>query len=247
LSNDVRPEVLLWDLACAYMTAKERVIESGYAHEIDWQENISIGCLSEREFLREAGWVVLSSGMREAVIRRKFPEVSRAFLGWESACKIVSHKEACRELALGSFNSPRKIDAIVEIAAHVAEVGFDSVRQRIVDDGIPYITQLPYMGPATSYHFAKNIGLMEAKPDRHLRRVAEAVGYTTPNAMCKDIGDLVGDKISVVDIVIWRYATICADYLQLFSYEGLRKAASAEGGFCWLGPFDHEGSGQEVV
>jgi len=234
LVNEGRTETLLWNLACAYMIAKEKVIERGYAHEIDWQESLSLYDLSESDFLRESAWVILSSGMRETVVRRKFPEISRAFCGWESAWRIVTRKYDCRDSALSYFNSPKKIDSIIEIAAHTAEVGFDCVRQRLWSEGTSYITQFPYMGPATAYHLAKNIGLSVAKPDRHLIRIAEAVGYSTPQSMCEDVADFVGDKIPVVDVVLWRYATICKDYLQLFSDDGMERAASADCGLCWI-------------
>jgi hypothetical protein len=229
-----KPESLLWSLACAYMTAKERVIESGYAHEIDWQANLLFSSLTEHEFLREAAWVILSSGMREAVIRRRFSDISFAFCEWESARQIVERKETCRKSALAHFNNPKKIDSIIEIAVHLVDRGFDDVRRWVWDDGIDYITQFPFMGPATSYHFAKNIGLPVAKPDRHLTRIAKVVGYSSPQSMCQDIAQLIGEKISVVDVVMWRYATLDKNYLQLFSSAGLRTASNGDTGFCWL-------------
>jgi len=232
--NNERPETLLWNLACAYMTAKERVIESGYSHEIDWQDNLEFGSLTEPQFLREAAWVILSCGMREVIIRRMFADVSLAFCEWESAQQIVSQKDICRTSALLHFNSPRKIDSIIKIATHVVDRGFENVRRRVWDDGVDYIAQFPFMGPATSYHFAKNIGLSVAKPDRHLSRIASTVGYSTPHAMCQDIAQFIGDKISVVDIVMWRYATLDKNYLELFSDAGLRNASSGDCGFCRL-------------
>jgi hypothetical protein len=56
-------------LAVLYLTAKERVIEAGFANEIDWQEEVSLEDLDESTFLRESAWVVLSSGFRETVLR----------------------------------------------------------------------------------------------------------------------------------------------------------------------------------
>jgi hypothetical protein len=56
-------------LAVLYLTAKERVIEAGFADEIDWQEEVSLEDLDESTFLRESAWVVLSSGFRETVLR----------------------------------------------------------------------------------------------------------------------------------------------------------------------------------
>ncbi|MDQ2977114.1 MAG: hypothetical protein M3R69_17095 [Acidobacteriota bacterium] len=232
--NDLRPETLLWTLVCGYMTAKEKIIDCGYAHEIDWQENLSFCRLTESEFLREAAWVILSSGMREVIIRRTFADVSRAFCEWESARRIVDRRDVCRKSALARFNSPRKIDSIIHIAAHVVDRGFDNVCQAVLNDGVDYIAQFPFMGPATSYHFAKNIGLSVAKPDRHLSRIAESVGYRSVHSMCRDIAQLIGDKISVVDVVLWRYATLDKNYLQLFSEAGLRNASRGDYGFCWL-------------
>ena len=54
------------------------------------------------------------------------------------------------------------------------------------------------------------------------------------SSMCRDIAQLIGDKISVVDVVLWRYATLDKNYLQLFSEAGLRKASRGDYGFCWL-------------
>lgn len=211
---------LVQGLASAYLTAKQVVIEKGFASEIDWQDGITFDSVTETDLLREAAWVILSSGMREAVVRRKFPAVSAAFFEWESAHKIVAGRAKCRGLALTSFNNPRKIDAIIDVAEHMFKTGVDSVRQAIRDEGVTYIMRLPYMGPATAYHFAKNIGLPAAKPDRHLRRIAQKTGYYTPQLMCSDIAMMLNEKIAVVDLVLWRYATLQRNYLTLFPSPG---------------------------
>ena len=63
---------------------------------------------------------------------------------------------------------------------------------------------------------AKNLGVDTAKPDRHLVRVAEATGYASPASLCEHLARMVGDTVAVVDLVIWRFATISADYLEFF-------------------------------
>jgi endonuclease III len=199
------------------MTAKKVVIDKGYAAEIDWQDSIAFEHITETDFLRESAWVILSSGMREAVIRKKFPRISSAFFEWKSAQDIVRLNYECQEAALRSFNHVKKIEAVIQIARHTHEEGFDSVRNSIKCEGLDYLTQFPYIGPATKYHLAKNIGLPVAKPDRHLLRVAQRVGYDSPHSMCADIAEFVGDKLSVVDLVVWRYATLHKNYLDLFT------------------------------
>lgn len=203
-------------IATAYMIAKEAVIESGYAHEVDWQECVALDNLTERAFLREAAWVILSAGMSETVVRSKFPEVSKAFLYWSSGAAIIRRRAECRRDALVVFANARKVDAILNIASVVSEEGFDRIRGLIRQEGVGFIERLPFMGPATKYHLAKNLGVAVAKPDRHLLRVAECVGYPSPAVLCHDIAEVVGDKVSVVDLVIWRYATLDREYLRLF-------------------------------
>lgn len=217
LNTVVQDNVSLRRLASAYLTAKQTVIEMGYSHEIDWQDSLTFSNIAESDFLRESAWVILSSGMREAVIRKKFPDISLAFFQWESAKKISLHRNRCRVNALCAFNNRRKIDAIIRIAIHVSQKGFCAVKESIQNEGISYVMHLPYMGPATSYHLLKNIGMQVAKPDRHLTRIANALGYHSPHLMSLDIARTIGEKVAVVDLVLWRYATLHTDYLKTFS------------------------------
>ena len=53
-------------------------------------------------------------------------------------------------------------------------------------------------------------------PARALGRVAEAAKFPSPFELCCAIADATGERLSVVDIVIWRYATLDAQYLSLF-------------------------------
>jgi endonuclease III len=198
------------------MAAKEFVINSGFAKEVDWQYNLSFSGITESDFLRETAWVILSAGMRESVVRKKFSAISEAFYEWITAEQITTHKSACKTKAMTIFGNERKIDSIIKIAEIVYQKGFDEVRNSIEFDGVKFIQLLPYMGPATSYHLAKNLGLSVVKPDRHLLRVARRTGYRSPEDLCQAIAKIVGDKVSVIDLVIWRYATLERDYLQHF-------------------------------
>lgn len=195
-------------LAAFYMTAKERVIEAGFADEIDWQADVVFTEWGETTFLKEAAWVVLSSGFRESVIRERFPEFSAAFLHWVAADVIIDHREACRSNALHVFGNVRKIDAILHIVQRVACDGIDAMRQGIYDRGTQFIQELPFMGPVTSCHLAKNLGVNIAKPDRHLTRLTEKTGYGSVEHMCNTIAEIVGDTLPVIDVVFWRFATI---------------------------------------
>jgi hypothetical protein len=74
--------------------------------------------------------------------------------------------------------------------------------------GIDYLQTFDFIGPVTAFHLAKNIGLDVVKPDRHLLRLAAAAGCNHPSELCGAIAEVTGDKVSVINLILWRYATL---------------------------------------
>lgn len=206
-------------LGCAYLEAKRAVVGAGYDWEIEWQRSVRLSDVSERTFLCEAAWVILCSGMRETIIRRYFGRISDAFLRWRSALAIVQERARCRRRALEVFRNSGKIDAILTVAQRVADDSFARVKAALDEVGTEYLRTFPFLGPATSLHLAKSLGLPVAKPDRHLMRIAHLFNYPSAPALCGDIAALVDESVGVVDVVLWRYATLHPDYRQLLASE----------------------------
>ena len=209
------------DVVAAYALAKEVVVQAGYEPEIVWQASVIFDETTETDFLREHAWVTISAGMHEYVVRRHFPAISRAFLDWKSADAIVEHEAECRQSALRYFCNHRKIDSIVRMARIVSSAGIGSFKESNRDNPLETLQSLPFVGPVTCYHLAKNIGLPFAKPDRHLVRLARAVGYSDVQGLCKRISEHVGDSVPVVDIVLWRFSLINSAYCDVFSSAAL--------------------------
>lgn len=204
------------DIKTAYQKAKETVIRAGFREEISWQESVNFDDVTESDFLREHAWVTLSAGMQERVVRNLFQAISSSFYDFESAEIIVENESRCRCLALKYFNNPRKVDAIIFTAHDIFSKGFSAFKESLYLNPLELLQSLPYIGPVTCYHLAKNIGLQVAKPDRHLTRLANHAGYDDVQLFCKDISLQTGDSVPVVDIVLWRYASITGGYLDLF-------------------------------
>jgi len=203
-------------LTSAYVKAKLNVLAGGFGEEILWQRAVRTDDLTESSLLRECAWVILSSGMRECIIRRKFPDITSAFLNWATAGLIHSNRDECIRSALPHFRNLPKITAIAETADIIYVRGFEAVRKEITYDPLGTLRQFPFIGPRTSYHVAKNVGLSVAKPDRHLCRLAELTGYQNPQALCEEIAQYIGDPIAVVDDVLWLFASFNSDYLEAF-------------------------------
>lgn len=188
-----------------YNHARERILSSEFKREYEWQRELDILDVTERTFLREAAWVVINSGFKERTARKHFGNISLAFGDWESALHITSHREICVECGLSAFGNERKINAIADIAEIVFDVGFKKIHNALSIDPISTLSTFPYIGPITVWHLAKNLGCDVAKPDRHIVRLAAIYGYDCVQMFCRDIAHETGEKINVVDIVLWRY------------------------------------------
>jgi hypothetical protein len=191
----------LFERACAYFERNERL-----KAEIDWQRRATPESFNESDLLREAAWVILCGGFRESVVRRKFNYISLCFCDWECSELIITSAPVCRAGALAAIGNARKIDAIVGVARKVNDWGFVRFKSEILCNPIASLRKLPFIGPITVWHLAKNLGFRVAKPDRHLARLSRFLGFADAHELCDVIAQSVCEGINVVDLVLWRYA-----------------------------------------
>ncbi|ABL80609.1 MULTISPECIES: hypothetical protein [unclassified Nocardioides] len=196
------------ELVRIYLKAKREVLDGGFAHEVAWQFETAQSSVTPRQFVSEASWVVLSAGMREAVVRRLFPRLEDACHGFDLE-RMAANKPEVRRHCLDVFGHERKIDAILEIAETVRMLG-DAGLSKALLDLEPFLRSLPYIGPVTWRHLAKNIGVSVAKADRHMVRFAAATGRNDVDRLCSEISDWIGDPVAVVDVVLWRWSVLHA-------------------------------------
>ena len=188
-----------------YARATDYICAAGLDEEVAWQRESDPASVSESTLLREAAWVVLCSGFREAVVRKVFDHISLCFCDWDSATAIVESYPACHLAAQASFRSTAKLSAIVDIARQIDAIGFDVFKDELISDPVTTLRQFSYIGPVTVWHLAKNLGFDATKPDRHLVRIAERFGFRGPEQFCAAIADANGEAVKVIDLVIWRY------------------------------------------
>ena len=188
-----------------YNQAKITVIAAGFSYELDWQRTRCFADFTESDLLRESAWVILCSGFREATVRKAFDLLSLCFCDWESAHEITLNATACRATALAVFRNLRKVDGIIGVARYVDNAGYGTLKEAIVRDPIPELRNFPFIGPVTSWHLAKNLGLEVAKPDRHLARLSFSLGFEDAHHLCASVAAASGDCVKLVDLVFWRY------------------------------------------
>lgn len=191
--------VKFFSRACSY------VQHAGLSSEVAWQREADFTKFTESELLREHAWVVLCSGFRESVVRRVFDHVSLCFCDWESAESIVAAGDVCCLTAASCFANLAKLEGIFSAAKQINDVGFTKFKQSVLADPINQLQTLPFIGPVTSWHLAKNLGLDVAKPDRHLVRVSALLGFRSADHFCRELAAVTGEQAKVVDLIVWRY------------------------------------------
>ncbi len=187
------------DVMLGYLEALGRVSDAGYAHDIDWADGLSRVKPDPLYVLREGAWVIVNSGFRYAVARKLWPRLLEVFHDFE----VDRVTDDCLPAALAVLNHVGKMSAIVKLAAIVCDEGIDRILADAKDP--PKLTRLPWIGKITCWHYAKVLGVDVVKPDVHLVRAAGAARYDTPAALCEAIRDFTGDRLTVVDSVLWRY------------------------------------------
>jgi hypothetical protein len=171
-----------------YRELRRMVEDRGYDHEIEWAESV-VSPPTPEDLWREYSWVVLNSGMRnqvaESIWRRVRPEVESN----GSAHNVFGHQAKAE--AIDRFWNSRatrfgEMEAVIR-----------------ADQLLPWCAALPWVGPTTKWHLAKNLGADVAKPDRWLIRVAAAAGVEVVE-LCARLAAESGDRVATVDLVIWR-------------------------------------------
>lgn len=163
--------------------------ERGYARVIEWSETIAAPNTAE-EFAERSIYVICNSGMKTTV----------------AASIYVRCIEALREhgTSASAFGHAGKVSAIDRIweereSYFAAFLG--------TNDQLGFLRSMPWIGPITSRHLAKNLGADHAKPDVHLQRLARR-NRTTVERLCARLSRQTGYRAATIDTILWR---ACAD------------------------------------
>jgi len=180
-----------------YKYIKQLVIEKGFQSQIDWVQSIPpIEEMSKWYFFREYVWVVLNTGMKTEVIQKTFDTF---WNNGEFNFNIIGHLKK-KESIKKTYN---RLDFYFN--------HFKNSKNKL-----KYLETLPFIGPITKNHLARNLGSLEyAKSDRHLVRIASFFNYPNVQSFCDIISEGSKDKSGVVDLIFWGFAKLHSNYIDL--------------------------------
>lgn len=163
--------------------------QRGYRSMIEWSENLRPPATAE-EFASAAIYVICNSGMKNSVAAPIATRCMAALKSGKSATSVFKH--------------PGKAPAIDAIW-HQRHKLFE--RYRFANGKLEDLAKLPWIGPVTMHHLAKNLGADTAKPDVHLERLARR-DRTTTQGLCRRLARQTGYRVATIDSILWR---ACAD------------------------------------
>lgn len=159
-----------------------------FPEEVEWQNSVKFSKTTPKYFFEQYVWVVLASGFKESIVQKIYDK-------W---------KKNPKDFSTIRHHLKRKA---IESTSRRYRLLFSELRSKKTNyDRVEYLATLPYVGKITKYHLAKNLGIDVAKPDVHLQRLMKRFWFADVQQMCESIRKKTHHRISVIDIVLWRYA-----------------------------------------
>jgi hypothetical protein len=186
-----------------YLDIRDLLFSLGYKEEWEWAQSVAPP-ESADEFAREAIWVICCSGFREQAARVTQEKVLAALAAGRSATQVFPKSGKGR--AIDTLWA-RRNDYFTDFQRLLAR---GATPEEIVDWIVK--AKLPYVGGGIlRYHFAKNLGVSCAKPDRHVARLCGVPEDGSPEdnfqaamTLCRSLSAATGDKVGTVDLILWR-------------------------------------------
>lgn len=170
-----------------YKKIKNLVIDRGYQWEIEMVEKLLENpCRSADHFSHEAIWVICNSGMKNQIAEKIFKKVMTALTDKVKIISVFGHEGKAAAIENIHKNRFKYFDKYLKCT-----------------DRLEFLGSLPFIGPTTKFHLARNLGMDVCKPDRHLLRISKMFNMTHID-LCDKISKESGDKIGVIDVILWR-------------------------------------------
>lgn len=197
-------------LQLVWKTAYDCCQESeGIKEQIEYFRSLYPGWCNDQEFLGEVAWVIYNSGMKNTVIGQKWPGIKKAFWGFNPDLIVLTKKKSIKD-ALRVISHEGKASAVVATAQKVIQD--KPIRKKLKsmteEEALAYFQTYPFVGPVTKYHLARNCGFDVVKPDLHMERLTDYLGYGTPDKMVFEIAKFSGERKGVIDYVLWQWLSL---------------------------------------
>jgi len=194
----------------AYFNKAWKFVQKFYPEAIDLCRSVRFEDVDPDFFFREYVWVVHATGFSAKVVGRLIPRLLGAYGVYDDLAD--KDFDAAFEEIGKVCNNRQKAKAVWRTAQlmqseiGLCQDGWNEFKQKWLSSP-KKLKELPYIGPITCFHLARNIGLLEyVKPDLHLVRMAEHWGFSDCIKMCEAVRPE-GMPLGIVDLILWFSAS----------------------------------------
>lgn len=218
----------LWQYADLHVTAYRKAErDSIWKSFVDMEQGKNV---TEHRFMREYVWCVHVSGFSAKVVSRLIDKllVAHQIEAPDGSYIVISDSNLLGpdRIAVNVYpvnKNKAKAKAIQAVRKKIFEAGWLKFAEQHLGAGpLPQdLQRLPFLGPALSCHMARNLGnLNVAKPDVHLTRLANKLGLSTVDSLCRaclvamspagqDVHLGGHNYVGYVDLVLWLASVDC--------------------------------------
>src|SRR5512135_63372 len=197
------------DSARAYFEKALVFARAFYAEEMNQIASVKHESVDSKFFFREYTWVVHATGFSAKAVGKFMPRLVEAYGPYNELAERSLEDATGRVKVV--CNNPQKIKAVHATSRllrdGIKKLGWTEFKKEKLSTP-DKLKDLPYVGPVTCFHLARNIGLLDCvKPDLHLIRLAEHWKFKDCTTMCKAMGEGSGLPLGIVDLVVWYAAS----------------------------------------
>jgi hypothetical protein len=206
-------KISLTDNYVDYFKKASEFVNKFYKDDLNRISSTNFNELTPEEFFREYIWCVYTSGFNAKIVSKLFPslwEVYQPLLKTLMEGELINSEDIIIQ-SMKICANKRKIMSIVDAAnfcgLKIKKLGWSIYRDTELDTP-DKLQNLPYVGPITCFHLARNIGLLDyVKPDLHLTRMAKNWNFKSPLDLCKGIQKEYDLPLGIIDLVLWYAAS----------------------------------------
>jgi hypothetical protein len=181
-----------------------------YGDELKRISSVRLEDVTPSFFFNEYVWVVHATGFKASVVGKMMPRLASAYGTWDALADESFDDVMAR---VGPVcNNPGKAGAVHKTAVLMksdllVKGSWEKFRKSRLSSP-RLLARLPYIGPITSFHLGRNIGLLDCvKPDLHLVRMAAHWGFKDCESMCRSMRGSDDVPLGIVDLALWYAAS----------------------------------------
>ena len=196
-------------------------------------QTTSISEMSEDRIYQEICWIVYSSGFKNEIIQKYWPKITEAYFNFEIKKIIEEYPDLesgatiiCKKSNFKNLNKAKwclyNANRVSHMNENLNDSGLKAVLKTITKMDVLEIYEilpdlrrqlgLKGIGPVTIFHLLKNVGVDIFKPDIHVSRILDHIGffkeiksYREVYCILKQISDEMQIEVSSLDTALFVY------------------------------------------